>query len=132
MSGGWLGLVGGKGCRKGAEWAGSWDIQEVVSGVHVGQKPGRSNGDLRVGWRARGGGWLGGEVEGGGRDASSDQRHPASSVHIGHIQFILHWSLSRSGTSTMMALTFIMALLPQIRNLSREEEERESEKYITY
>ena len=26
MSGGWLGLVGGKECRKGgAEWAGCWD-----------------------------------------------------------------------------------------------------------
>ena len=39
-----------------------------------------------------------------------------------------HWSLSRSGTSTMMALMFIMALLPQIRNFSEEEE---SEKFGT-
>ena len=36
-----------------------------------------------------------------------------------------HWSLSRSGTSTIMTLIFIMALLPQIGNLSREEEESE-------
>ena len=47
-------------------------------------------------------------------------------VTAGHIWS--HWSLSRSGTSTMMALMFIMALLPQIRNFSEEEE---SEKFGT-
>ena len=73
LSGGWLGLVGGRGCRQGAEWAGSWDIQEVVSGAHVGQKTERSNGDLRVGWRARGGWCLGGEVEGGGQGGERER-----------------------------------------------------------
>ena len=42
MSGGWLGLVGGKECRKGGGQSGlavgTGDSQEVVSVPHVGQK----------------------------------------------------------------------------------------------
>ena len=70
--GGWGWWEGG-GVGRGAEWAGSWDIQEVVSGAHVGQKTERSNGDLRVGWRARGGWCLGGEVEGGGQGGERER-----------------------------------------------------------
>ena len=49
-----------------------------------------------------------------------------------------HWSLSRSGTFTMMALMDIKAPLPLIRNCPEEEEEeqeeqeeQESEKCVT-
>ena len=77
-------------------------------GHMLAEKPGDQLGICEL---VGGQGVGGGEVEGRGRDASSGQRHPASSVHIGHIQFILHWSLSRSGTSTMMALMFIMAIM---------------------
>ena len=73
---GWHGQEG-QGCRKGAEWAGSWGSLEAVSGAPVGRKPGVSKGDSGVGWRE---GALSGEVVGGGRDASG--REPSRQVAL--------------------------------------------------